>query len=153
MRKTILCLSLLVGLAACSEEPSGPADSGTDLFAEASDLALTADQRASIDRRQPRRCRSFRLTEAQRAEISALFAVFEQAEAADLATIRTALESARAAHRNGASREEIRGILGTAQPAMDRVRAAKIQLSVAVLGVLSPAQVASGCYTPHLRRA
>lgn len=111
---------------------------------------LTADQRAWIESHQPRRCDTVALTAEQRTEISGLFSAFEQANRADLDAIKATLEQARAAHRNGATRAEVDAILASAQPAMQRIRAAQVQLAAAVLGVLTPAQIASGCHTPHL---
>lgn len=113
---------------------------------------LTAEQRAWIESQQPKRCDTVALTAEQRMEISGLFAAFEQANRADLDAIKSALERARAAHRDGVPREEVRAILAAVQPAMERIRAAQIQLAAEVLAVLTPEQIASGCYRPHLRR-
>ena len=114
---------------------------------------LTAEQRAWIESQGRNRCESVALTDAQRTEISALYATFQQDNRADLETIRTTLARARAAHLAGASREEIHAILLEAQPAMQRITAAHIQLAAAVFALLTPEQIASGCYLPHLRRA
>jgi Spy/CpxP family protein refolding chaperone len=114
---------------------------------------LTAEQRAWIESQGRNRCESVALTDAQRTEISALYATFQQDHSADLETIRTTLTRARAAHLAGASREEIHAILLEAQPAMQRITAAHFQLAAAVFALLTPEQIASGCYLPHLRRA
>jgi Spy/CpxP family protein refolding chaperone len=105
---------------------------------------LTPAQRAWLhDRPPPHPCGS--LTEAQRNEISALFAAFEQAHAADLALIRAVHDEARAAHHTGATREEVMAILEQARPAMQRVAQARAELMRAVRDVLTPAQRAAGC--------
>jgi Spy/CpxP family protein refolding chaperone len=113
---------------------------------------LTAEQKAWVESQGRNRCESMALTDAQRTEISALYAEFQQDNRADLEMIRTTLDRARAAHLADASREEIRAILATARPAMQRVSAAHIQLAAAVFALLTPEQVASGCYPPHLNR-
>jgi Spy/CpxP family protein refolding chaperone len=114
---------------------------------------LTAEQKAWVESQGRNRCESDALTESQRTEISALYATFEQDNRADLETIRTTLDRARAAHLAGASRGEIHAILVTAEPAMQRVIAARIQLMAAVYALLTPEQLASGCFALHLRRA
>lgn len=113
---------------------------------------LTPEQRAWVESHQPRRCDTVALTPEQRTEISGLYSAFERDNRADLDAIKAALDRARAAHRDGASREEVHAILAAVQPAMERIRAAQIHLAAAVLSVLTPAQIASGCYRPHLRR-
>ena len=113
---------------------------------------LTPEQRAWVESQSRNRCESVALTEAQRTEISALYAAFEQENRADLETIRTTLDRARTAHLAGASREEIHAILVTAQPAMQRITAARLQLMAAVYALLTPEQLASGCFAPHLHR-
>jgi Spy/CpxP family protein refolding chaperone len=107
---------------------------------------LTAEQRAWLEAHQPRPCTAAPLTDAQKAEISALVAAFEQANRADIEAIRAAFEQARTAHQNGASREEIHAILETVRPAMQRVRAAEVALAAAIAAVLTPEQRASGCH-------
>ena len=113
---------------------------------------LTAEQRAWVESQGRNRCESVALTDAQRTEISALYATFQQDNRVDLETIRTTLDRARTAHRAGASREEIHAILFEAQPAMQRVLAAQIKLAAAVFALLTPEQLASGCFAPHLPR-
>ncbi|MGQ0814932.1 MAG: Spy/CpxP family protein refolding chaperone [Gemmatimonadota bacterium] len=111
---------------------------------------LTPEQRAWLESHQPpRRCSGQSLSESQRTEISALIAAFEHANSADLAAIRDALERARAARANGASREDIKAILETVKAAMERVRAARIELAKDISALLTPEQRASGCYLPR----
>lgn len=109
---------------------------------------LTAEQRAWIESHRPQPCTPPQLTEAQKNEISALIAAFEQANRADLQTIRNAVEQARTAHKNGASREEITRIMHGAQAAMERVRAAEHALRAAIEAVLTAEQRAAAC-RPH----
>jgi Spy/CpxP family protein refolding chaperone len=87
-----------------------------------------------------------RLTDAQKTQITGLIAAFETANAADLQTIRAIHAEARAAIQAGASREQVAQILARANPAMQRVRAAREALNAAIRAVLTPAQVASGCF-------
>jgi Spy/CpxP family protein refolding chaperone len=85
------------------------------------------------------------LTDAQRTEISALRAAFEEANAADLALVRATYERARAARAAGASRDQIAAILAEAKPALERLRAARRELREKILAVLTPEQRAAGC--------
>jgi Spy/CpxP family protein refolding chaperone len=116
----------------------------TDILA-----VLTPQQRAWLDAHQPRPCTAAQLTDVQKAEISGLVAAFELTNRADIEAIRAAFEQARAAHQNGASREEISAILEAVRPAMQRVRAAEAALAVAISNVLTAEQKASGCYRFH----
>jgi hypothetical protein len=106
---------------------------------------LTPAQRAWLAGRTPPppQCA---LTDAQRVEISGLIAAFEQANAADIAFVRTVHERARAAHQAGASRQAIAAILEEAKPALARLQAARGPLKVAIQAVLTPAQREAGCF-------
>jgi Spy/CpxP family protein refolding chaperone len=106
---------------------------------------LTDEQKALLESRRER-CDGPALSEAQRTEIAALGAAFQEANQADLAAIRSVLEQARAAHKAGASREEVRALIEAARPAMARVRAAERELAVAIQAVLTPEQRAAGCF-------
>jgi Spy/CpxP family protein refolding chaperone len=112
----------------------------TDLFA-----VLSADQKAWIESWQPPRC-EVQLTDAQKNEIAALNAAFQENNRADLETVRAALEAARAAHRAGASRSEIDAILQSARPAMLRIHTAQMRLFADIAGMLTPEQLASPCH-------
>lgn len=103
---------------------------------------LTAEQKAWLAANQPGTCTASPLTEGQKTEIAALVAAFKQANQADLEAIRTAFEQARAAHRSGASAEEVRAILAPIAPALLRVRAAEIELAAAIAALLTPEQLA-----------
>ena len=107
---------------------------------------LTPAQLAWLSGRTPREpgpCST--VTEAQRNEISALRAAFEQANAADIAAVAAALDRARAAGQAGATREQIAAILAEARAAMQRLATARAALHAAVNAVLTPEQVAAGC--------
>jgi Spy/CpxP family protein refolding chaperone len=111
---------------------------------EAVRAVLTPEQREWLDARRERACES-PLTEAQRTEIAALVAAFQEARQTDMALIRNALDHARAAHQAGASREEVRQILEGARAAMERVRAAERELHAAIQALLTPEQRLRGC--------
>jgi hypothetical protein len=107
---------------------------------------LTPAQRAWLTGRTPREpgpCST--ITEAQRNEISALRAAFEQANAADIALVASAHERARAAVQAGATREQIAAILAEARAALQRLATARAALHDAVGAALTPAQLAAGC--------
>jgi Spy/CpxP family protein refolding chaperone len=114
------------------------------------EAVLTAEQKAWLAANGPERCRGFALTDAQKTQITALIAAFQEANAADLATIKKAFEEARAAHQAGASRQQIAAILNRAAAAIERIRVAQIALDAAILALLTPEQRASGCFGPRL---
>lgn len=107
---------------------------------------LTPAQRAALTSRtsDARPCST--LTEAQRNEISALRAAFEQTFATETALVRSARERALAAREAGAPRAEIRAIIAEARVAMQRLVAARVTLREAVAAVLTPEQHAAGCF-------
>lgn len=111
---------------------------------------LTPAQKAWLTNgaHRPPVCRSqdLQLTEAQKTQIAALVSAFEVANRADLEAIRAVHEEARAAHLAGASRQTIAEILAKAEPPMRRVRAAHEALNTAIRALLTPAQLASGCF-------
>jgi Spy/CpxP family protein refolding chaperone len=106
---------------------------------------LTPAQRMWLSGRTPPEPRPCALSEDQRNEISALRAAYEQANAADIALVRDVHDRARAAQQAGAPRAEIAAILAEARDAVQRLRAAREALHTAILGVLTPEQVAAGC--------
>jgi Spy/CpxP family protein refolding chaperone len=118
---------------------------------------LTAEQKAWLEANQPTRCNTRtapQLTEAQRSQIAALLAAYEENNKADLETLKNALERARQAQRNGASREEIAQILQSARDAAARLHAAQAELAAAIDALLTPEQKASGCFrNSPLRRS
>jgi Spy/CpxP family protein refolding chaperone len=110
---------------------------------------LTAEQKAWLDANLPKVCdprAAPKLNEAQITEIRALLAAYEQANRADLEAVKAALEKARAAQQNGATRDQINAILHSVQPAMERLAAAQAALLKAIDALLTPEQRASGCY-------
>ena len=112
------------------------------------DAVLTPEQRAWILAHSPKACRADRfppLTDAQKAQIRALEAAFQQQNSADLALVKSVIEEAHAAVRAGKSREEVAQILQKAAAAVQRLEAARRVLRDNILAVLTPEQKASGC--------
>ncbi|MGH7460183.1 MAG: hypothetical protein ACREMA_04025, partial [Longimicrobiales bacterium] len=64
---------------------------------------------------------------------------------ADLTALKTALENARAAQRNGASREDLKKIMDEVRAISERLRAAQLELARAIDALLTPEQRASHC--------
>jgi Spy/CpxP family protein refolding chaperone len=108
---------------------------------------LTPAQRAWLERPLVCRAEDIRLNEAQKTQITALLVAFESANRPDLDTIKAIFEQARTAYQAGASREEIAAILQQARAPMERVRAARLELEAAIRALLTPAQIASGCFS------
>jgi Spy/CpxP family protein refolding chaperone len=105
---------------------------------------LTPAQRAWLmNGPPPRPCA---LTDAQRTEISALRAAFEESNASDIALLRAVHQRAQAAREAGASREAVVAILAEGREAVERLRAARMALHAAIQAVLTPAQQAAGCF-------
>ena len=112
------------------------------------DAVLTAEQRAWILAHSPKACRADQfppLTDAQKAQIRALEAAFQEQNRADLALVKSVIEEAHAAMRAGKSREEVMQILQKAAAAVQRLEAARRTLRENILAVLTPEQKASGC--------
>jgi Spy/CpxP family protein refolding chaperone len=108
--------------------------------------ALTPAQRAWLMNGSPPTPRPCALTDAQRTEISALRAAFEESNAADIALLRSVHQRAHAAREAGASREAVVAILAEGREAVERLRAARIALHAATQAVLTPEQQAAGCF-------
>jgi Spy/CpxP family protein refolding chaperone len=107
------------------------------------DALLTADQRAWIASHAPKSCKagSFTpLSDAQKAQITALEKAFETNNKADLQAVRAAYDSA-----EGKSKAERDAILASVAPAIARLDAARKALTAAITAVLTPEQKASGC--------
>ncbi|MGH7471962.1 MAG: hypothetical protein ACRENP_28760 [Longimicrobiales bacterium] len=109
---------------------------------------LTAEQRAWLSAHQPKVCdrNTGAWTDAQRSEIAALMAAYEEKNKPDLDAVKVALERARLAQKNGASREEVARILASAKEASARLRAAQAELARAIDALLTAEQRASGCF-------
>lgn len=112
------------------------------------DAVLTPEQRAWIATHSPRRCdpsKFIPLSDAQKAQIGALEAAFQQSNKADLDAVKAAYDEVRAALRTGKSREEVARILDPVKPAIARLATARITLRQQITSVLTPEQRASGC--------
>lgn len=110
---------------------------------------LTPEQKAWINAHKPQRCdpsKFLPLTDAQKAQIRALEQAFQAANKADLDAVKAIFEQARAAQQAGKSPAEIQAIIATAKPIMDRLEAARRALKTQIEGVLTPEQKASGCF-------
>ena len=107
------------------------------------DAVLTPDQRAWIAAHAPSSCRpgTFApLSDAQKAQITALEQAFETNNKADLQAVRAAFESAQ-----GKTKAERDSILASVAPAIARLEAARKALTASIAAVLTPEQRASGC--------
>lgn len=101
----------------------------------------TPEQRAWIESNRPRSCdATLRLTERQATQIRALQEQFVAAVRADLESIRSIAEEARAAREAGKSRQEVAAILAKANDAQRRVADAERRLQAAILALLTPEQ-------------
>ncbi|MEJ7758400.1 MAG: Spy/CpxP family protein refolding chaperone [Gemmatimonadaceae bacterium] len=112
------------------------------------DAVLTPEQRAWIASHTSKRCdpsKFMPLSDAQKQQIRALEAAFEQSNKADLDAVKAAYEEVKAAGKAGKSREEIAAILERVKPAIARLAAGRIQLREQITAVLTPEQKASGC--------
>ena len=112
------------------------------------DGVLTAEQKAWIESHSPRGCRADKfppLTDAQKAQIKALEATFQENNKADLAAVKAVFDEAQAAIKAGKSREEVAKILEQAIAPMTRLMAARKELRDQILAVLTPEQKSSGC--------
>jgi Spy/CpxP family protein refolding chaperone len=85
---------------------------------------------------------SLKLTDAQKAKIQALRDAFDAAHAADLAALKAIHEQAREAIKAGKPREEVRAILATARPILERLKPDFDALRKAIENVLTAAQKA-----------
>lgn len=113
------------------------------------DAVLTPEQRAWLASHRPQRCdpsKFIPLTDAQKAQMRALGAAFEQANKADLEAVKAAFAEARAAHAAGKTRAEIQAILEAVKPAIERLDAARRVLHAQLEAILTPEQKASRCF-------
>ena len=109
---------------------------------------LTAEQRAWLAAHTPQRCDPSKfvpLTDAQKAQMRALEAAFQEANKADLAAVKAAFEQVRAGLAAGKTREELKSILDSVLPAIQRLEAARKALHQQLEAVLTPEQKASRC--------
>jgi Spy/CpxP family protein refolding chaperone len=112
------------------------------------EAVLTDAQRAFLSAQTCSACDSTvaPLTDEQKTSIDSLVAAFETANAADLAAVRAAREVERAARQAGVSQDSLAAIRASVQPALDRLRAARTALQAQINTLLTPEQIASGCY-------
>lgn len=81
-----------------------------------------------------------KLTDAQKAQIDALRAAFQTANAANHAALKAIFDEAKAARDAGKTRAEVRAILDRGKPMADQMRAAVQALHTAIQAVLTDAQ-------------
>jgi Spy/CpxP family protein refolding chaperone len=109
---------------------------------------LTPEQRAWLAAHTPQRCdpsKFIPLTDAQKAQMRALEAAFEQTNKADLDVVKAAFEQIRAGTAAGKTRDELKAILDSILPALQRLDAARRALHEKLEAVLTPEQKASRC--------
>jgi len=112
------------------------------------DAVLTAEQRAWLASHSPQRCDPSKfvpLTDAQKTQMRALEAAFQEANKADLEAVKAAFEQARAAIAAGKSREEAKAFIDAVKPALERLDAARRALRAQLEAILTPEQRASRC--------
>jgi Spy/CpxP family protein refolding chaperone len=85
---------------------------------------------------------SLKLTDAQKAAIQALLDGFNTVHKTDLAALKTIHDQAQAAMQAGKTRAEIRAILDTAKPVLERMHTEFDALHTAIENVLTAAQKA-----------
>jgi len=88
------------------------------------------------------------LTDAQKAQVKTLADAFTKAHAAQLDSLRTIMEAARAAREAGKTPEEVRAIMETGKPIADALAPARKEFAATVTTLLTPAQIAAGCIPP-----
>lgn len=88
------------------------------------------------------------LTDVQKSQVNQLAAAFTKDHAAQLDSLRTIMEAARAAREAGKTPDEIRAIMETGKPIGDALAPARKQFSESVTSLLTPAQIAAGCIPP-----
>lgn len=85
---------------------------------------------------------SLKLTDAQHTAIQALRDAFDAAHKADLDALKAIHDQARAAMQAGKTHAEVRAILETAKPVLERLHAAFDALHASIYALLTPAQKA-----------
>lgn len=112
------------------------------------DAILTAEQRAWIAANAPKRCdpaKFIPLTDAQKTQIRALEAAFEQSNKADIDLVKAAYDEIKEAMKAGKSRDDIAKILERVNPSIMRLASGRAALRAQIIAVLTPEQRASGC--------
>jgi Spy/CpxP family protein refolding chaperone len=88
------------------------------------------------------------LTDAQKVQVKGLADAFTKAHAAQLDSLRTIMELARAAREAGKTPDEIRAIMDTGKPIAEALAPARKAFAESVAALLTPAQLAAGCIPP-----
>lgn len=112
------------------------------------DAILTAEQRAWLASHAPKKCEKGKfppLTDAQKAQMKAYEEAFEQANKADVATVKAGMDQIKSAIAASKGPADIQAILDGIKPALNRLATARKTLQSQLESVLTPEQKASGC--------
>jgi Spy/CpxP family protein refolding chaperone len=88
------------------------------------------------------------LTDVQKAQVRALADAFTKTYSAQLDSMRTIMEAARAAREAGKSPDEVRSIMELSKPINDRLAPARMEFRDATEKLLTASQIAAGCIPP-----
>ena len=88
------------------------------------------------------------LTDNQKGQVRALRDAFAKAHAAQLDSLKTIAEAARAAREAGKTPQEVRAIMEQGRPIADALAPAQKEFRETVVTYLTPAQLAAGCIPP-----
>ena len=88
------------------------------------------------------------LTDAQKGQVRSLSDAFVKAHAAQLDSLKTIAEAARAAREAGKTPDEVRAIMEQGKPIADALAPAQKEFRETVVTYLTPAQLAAGCIPP-----
>jgi uncharacterized protein (DUF305 family) len=88
------------------------------------------------------------LTDNQKAQVKTLADAFVKAHSAQLDSLKTIAEAARAAREAGQTPEQIRAIMEQGKPIADALAPAQKEFRETVVTYLTPAQLAAGCIPP-----
>lgn len=112
------------------------------------EAVLTPEQREWLASHAPKHCLKHLfppLTDAQKAEMKAIHAEFEEANRADLRAVKEGFKQIRHALFSGKSPGDIQKILDEIRPAVERLAVARKALHEELISVLTADQKASGC--------
>jgi Spy/CpxP family protein refolding chaperone len=148
--RTLVLLVAAATVAACSRDlATAPAPAATDAAATASGDPTTGSSSGFRGWRPDGALRALRrlpdnlrLTDAQRAQISALVQRFEQATKSDREAMQALMKRVHAARQAGATQEQIRQLLAQGEPIRQRLAQAGERLKNAIAGVLTADQKA-----------
>jgi uncharacterized protein (DUF305 family) len=88
------------------------------------------------------------LTDNQKAQVRSLSDAFVKAHSAQLDSLKTIGEAARAARQAGQTPEQVRAIMEQGKPIMDALAPAQKEFRETIVTYLTPAQLAAGCIPP-----